>query len=70
MSRADEFRKNADECRQQAAKAFNPLDKDAYAKVPPHGGFFLRDGLGWERATGVDVTVGSGRQGQTPDVGR
>jgi hypothetical protein len=36
MSRADEFRKNADECRQQAAKAFNPLDKERWLKIAEH----------------------------------
>jgi hypothetical protein len=33
MSRADEFRKNADECRQQAAKSIGPLDKERWLKV-------------------------------------
>jgi hypothetical protein len=36
MSRADEFRKNADECRQKAAKAFNPLDKERWLKIAEH----------------------------------
>ena len=36
MSRADEFRKNANECRQQAAKAFNPLDKERWLKIAEH----------------------------------
>jgi hypothetical protein len=36
MSRADEFRKNADECRQHAAKAFNPLDKERWLKIAEH----------------------------------
>ena len=36
MSRADEFRKNADECRQQAAKSFNPLDKERWLMIAEH----------------------------------
>ena len=30
---ADRFRKQADECREQAAKAFSPLDKEAWLRV-------------------------------------
>jgi hypothetical protein len=33
MSCADEFRQNADECRQQAARAFNLLDKERWLKI-------------------------------------
>ena len=36
MSRADEFRRNADECRQQATKAINPLDKERWLKIAEH----------------------------------
>jgi Holliday junction resolvase-like predicted endonuclease len=36
MSRADEFRTNADECRQQAAKAINPPDKERLLKIAKH----------------------------------
>ena len=36
MSRADEFRKNADECRQQSAKAINHLDKERWLKIAEH----------------------------------
>ena len=36
MSRADEFRKNAEECRQQAAKSFNSLDKERWLKIAEH----------------------------------
>lgn len=30
---ADKFRKQADECREQAAKAYSPLDKEAWLRV-------------------------------------
>jgi hypothetical protein len=30
---AARFRKHAEECREQAAKAFSPLDKEAWLKV-------------------------------------
>lgn len=30
---ADRFRKQAEECREQAAKAFSPLDKEAWLRV-------------------------------------
>jgi hypothetical protein len=30
---ADRFRKQADECREQAAKAISPLDKEAWLRV-------------------------------------
>jgi hypothetical protein len=30
---ADRFRKQAEECRQQAAKAINPLDKETWLRV-------------------------------------
>jgi hypothetical protein len=30
---ADKFRKQADECRQQAEKAISPLDKEAWLRV-------------------------------------
>jgi hypothetical protein len=33
---ADEFRKNADECRQQAESAINPLDKERWLKIAEH----------------------------------
>jgi hypothetical protein len=33
MSRADEFCQNADECGQQAARAFNLLDKERWLKI-------------------------------------
>ena len=36
MSRAEEFRKNADKCRQQAAKAINHLDKERWLKIAEH----------------------------------
>jgi hypothetical protein len=36
MSRADEFRKNADECRRQAEKSFNLLDKKRRLKIAQH----------------------------------
>jgi hypothetical protein len=36
MSRAHEFRSNADECRQQAEKAINPLDKERWLKIAEH----------------------------------
>jgi len=36
MSRAEEFRKNADECRQQAAKSINHLDKERWLTIAEH----------------------------------
>ena len=36
VSRADEFRKNADECRQQAERAINRLDKERWLKIAEH----------------------------------
>jgi hypothetical protein len=36
MSRANEFRTNADECREQAARAINPLDKERWLKIAQH----------------------------------
>jgi hypothetical protein len=30
---ADEYRKNADDCREQAAKALRPLDKERWLKL-------------------------------------
>jgi uncharacterized tellurite resistance protein B-like protein len=36
MSRAEEFRKNADECSQQAAKSRNHLDKERWLKIAEH----------------------------------
>lgn len=36
MSRADEFRKNADECHEQAAKSHNPLDTERWLKIAEH----------------------------------
>jgi hypothetical protein len=30
---ADEYRKNADDCREQAAKALHPLDKERWLKL-------------------------------------
>ena len=36
MSRAEDFRKNADERRQQAAKSINHLDKERWLKISEH----------------------------------
>jgi hypothetical protein len=36
MNRADEFRKNADECRQQAEKSIHPMDKERWLKLAWH----------------------------------
>ena len=36
MSRAEEFRKNADECSQQAAKSINHFDKERWLKIAEH----------------------------------
>ncbi len=36
MIREDEFRRNADECRQQAERAINPLDKERWLKIAEH----------------------------------
>jgi hypothetical protein len=36
VSRADEFRKNADECRRQAELSLNPLDKERWLKIAEH----------------------------------
>ena len=36
VSRADEVRKDADECRQQAERAINPLDKERWLKIAEH----------------------------------
>jgi hypothetical protein len=33
MSDADRFRKKAEECREQAERAINPLDKEAWLRV-------------------------------------
>jgi cold shock CspA family protein len=33
MSRADVYRRNADDCRQQAERCLNPLDKERWLKV-------------------------------------
>jgi hypothetical protein len=33
MSRANELRTNADECREQAARAINPLDRERWLKI-------------------------------------
>jgi hypothetical protein len=33
MPDADRFRKQADECRQQAEKAINPLDQEAWLRI-------------------------------------
>jgi hypothetical protein len=36
MSRVDEFRKNANECKQQAEKARQHLDKERSLKIAEH----------------------------------
>jgi hypothetical protein len=36
ISRADEFCTNADGCREQAARAVNPLDKERWLKIAEH----------------------------------
>jgi hypothetical protein len=36
MNRADEFRKNADECGRRAAKSIGPLDKERWLKLAEH----------------------------------
>jgi len=33
MSDADRFRKQADECREQAERSLNPLDKETWLRV-------------------------------------
>ena len=33
MNRADEYRKNGDECRQQAERSRDPLDKECWLKI-------------------------------------
>lgn len=33
MTRADEFRRNADDCREQAERAINSLDKERWLKI-------------------------------------
>jgi len=45
MSRADEFRKNADECRPAGARSRDPLDKEHWPKI-------VQDGRGGRSATG------------------
>lgn len=36
MTRAELFRKNADECREQAGRSRNPLDKEHWLKIAEH----------------------------------
>jgi hypothetical protein len=36
MDEATAFRRNADECRQQADRAFNALDKERWLKIAEH----------------------------------
>jgi hypothetical protein len=33
MNRADKFRRNADDCREQAERCHNPLDKERWLKI-------------------------------------
>jgi hypothetical protein len=33
MNRADEFRRNADDCREQAERCHNPLYKERWLKI-------------------------------------
>jgi hypothetical protein len=36
MERADQFRQNVEECRLQAERAHNPIDKEAWLKIAEH----------------------------------
>jgi hypothetical protein len=36
MSLAEEYRRNADDCRRQAEKSLNPLDKERWLKIAEH----------------------------------
>jgi hypothetical protein len=36
MTRADQFRPNVDECREQAERSHNPLDKERWLKIAEH----------------------------------
>ena len=50
-SKADEFRKHADDCRQRAERATNPFDKEHWLDVAEH---WLKMAAAEEAATKTD----------------